>query len=366
MCFRADGRRRSQCRRTSGPLPSRPRNASRGFPRESRGTPSSCSPGGTGGNGSACRGQDCRITTSTASERLRVRDVDILPNEVRFSRSCEVDGDTVEELRHFGNGLRRVIPIGHEDVDESSLASEHPDVTSELDEDGRLIVRVREALAPLFQGHAHDILRLDLDTFDFTALTDVTVLAIVAQPVTTRRRDTEDLRSGPEVRHRFLFYWIDVPGDHTTVHVQPQLPFVDAANAAEANLALPNFAVPRAGGAHDLVRPLDRFPQFRDFAHRAARRLADVEDFLLRNHRRRDTAPPGAKYFVNRLPNRGRTEVFPALAHERFLPCFSDQHVATRGGDRPNHGEALAARRCGGPALEKGPDRVRPDCGEEF
>jgi len=86
---------------------------------------------------------------------------------------------------------------------------------------------------------------LDLDTFDFTALTDVTVLAIVAQPVTTRRRDTEDLRSGRKCDTGFFLLEIDVPGDHTTVHVQPQLPSWTPANASEANLASPILQYPR-------------------------------------------------------------------------------------------------------------------------
>src|SRR3977135_2967351 len=87
-------------------------------------------------------------------DRVRARDVDVLPNEIRFSGSFEIDSDTVEELRHFGNGLRGVVTIGHEDIDESGFPSEHPDVPSELDEDRRLIVRVGKTLTPLLESHA--------------------------------------------------------------------------------------------------------------------------------------------------------------------------------------------------------------------
>src|SRR6266568_1569014 len=84
----------------------------------------------------------------------------------------------------------------------------------------------------------------------------------MAEPVTARRRDAEDLRSG-----------------------QPVLPLVHASNAAEPDLALADFAVPRARGAHDLVRAIDRPPELGDLAHRLARRLPDIEDFRFRNHR---------------------------------------------------------------------------------
>src|SRR5438093_6492742 len=103
----------------------------------------------------------------------------------------------------------------------------------------------------------------------------------MTKPITTGRRDAEDLRSGPIVRHRFLLDRIDVPGDHPSVHVEPEFAFVYAADAAESHLALADLAVPRAGGAHDLVRPFDGPPQLRDFAHRLARRLADAEHFFL-------------------------------------------------------------------------------------
>src|SRR5438477_7558256 len=120
--------------------------------------------------------------------------------------------------------------------------------------------------------------------------------AVAAKPITTGRRDAEDLRSGPIVRHRFLLDRIDVPGDHPSVHVEPELALVHAADATQAHLALADLAVPRAGGAHDLVRPFDGLPQLGHFAHRLARRLADVEHFLLGAHRPRYTARLGAKY----------------------------------------------------------------------
>src|SRR5205807_7193909 len=119
------------------------------------------------------------------------------------------------------------------------------------------------------------------------------------------------------------------------------------------DLAFADFAIPRARGAQDLVRPFDRLPKLRDLAHRLARRLTNVEDFLLRNHRPRYTAPLGAKYFARALPNRRRTEVFPALSQERFLPGFRNQDVPTGSGNLPDHGEALAARRRRGPTLEE-------------
>src|SRR2546426_9733210 len=103
-------------------------------------------------------------------DRVRVRDVDVLPDEVRFSGAFEVHGDAVEELRHLRDRLRCVVAVGHEDIDESSLPSEHSDIPGELDEDRWLIVRVRESLTALLEGHPDDILRLDLDTFDFSTL----------------------------------------------------------------------------------------------------------------------------------------------------------------------------------------------------
>src|SRR5437660_6446106 len=102
--------------------------------------------------------------------RVRVRDVDVLPDKVCFSGAFEVHGDAVEELRHLRDRLRCVVAVGHEDIDEYRLPSEHPDIPGELDEDRWLIVRVRKSLTALLEGHPDDILRLDLDTFDFSTL----------------------------------------------------------------------------------------------------------------------------------------------------------------------------------------------------
>src|SRR6266487_3648234 len=106
----------------------------------------------------------------------------------------------------------------------------------------------------------------------------------MAEPVTARRRDAEDLRSRPPVRDGFLLDWVDVTRDDATVDIQPELPLVHAADPAQPDLPLADLAVPRARGAHDLVRALDRPPELGDLAHRLARRLPDVEDLRLRDH----------------------------------------------------------------------------------
>src|SRR3989454_2419563 len=107
----------------------------------------------------------------------------------------------------------------------------------------------------------------------------------MAKPVTAGRRDAEDLRPGPVVRHGFLFNRVDVARDDPPVHVQPELALVNAANAAQADLALADLAVAGTRRAHDLVRALDRLPELGDFPHRLAWRLPDIEDFRFRNHR---------------------------------------------------------------------------------
>src|SRR2546426_7443784 len=106
----------------------------------------------------------------------------------------------------------------------------------------------------------------------------------MAKPVTSGRCNAKNLRSRPIVRHRFLLDRINVARDDAAIHVEPKLALVHAADPAEADLTFADLAIPRAGGAHDLVRPLNGLPQLRDLAHRPARRLADVEDFLLCNH----------------------------------------------------------------------------------
>src|SRR6267378_3499229 len=111
-------------------------------------------------------------------DRIRIGDVDVLPDEIRLAGSLEVDGDTIEKLWHLRDGFRRIVPVRDEDVDEACLPSEHPDVPGELDEDGRLIVRIRETLASLLQRHADDVLRLDLDALDFASLGDICILAV--------------------------------------------------------------------------------------------------------------------------------------------------------------------------------------------
>src|SRR5437870_10772036 len=160
----------------------------------------------------------------------------------------------------------------------------------------------------------------------------------MAKPVTTRGRDAEDLRSGPVVRHGFLLDRVDVARDHPPVHVKPELALVHAANPAQPNLALADLAVPRARGAHNLVRALDGLPELGDLAHRLARRLPDVEDFRLRNHRCQYTAPLGLKHFASGLPNPGRTERF------RVIDPSASARILHRGPDRPE--KELAAPRC--------------------
>src|SRR2546422_3475116 len=218
-------------------------------------------------------------------DRIRIGDVDVLPDEVRLAGSFEVYRDAVEELRHFGDGLRGVVTVRHEDVQQACLASHHADVSCEFDEDGRLVVGVREALTALLQGHADDVLRFDLDALDLAALGDVSILAISTQPVATCRRDTEDLRSWPIVRHGFLFNRVDVARDDPPVHVQPELALVNAANAAQADLAFADLAVAGTRRAHDLVRAFDGLPELGDLPHRLARRFPGIEEFRCRNHR---------------------------------------------------------------------------------
>src|SRR3990172_3395717 len=121
--------------------------------------------------------------------------------------------------------------------------------------------------------------------------------AVAAEPVTARRRNAEDVGAGAVVRHGLLLDRVYVACDNPTVHVQPQLALVHAANPAQTDLILPDFAVPRARGAHDLVRALDGLPELRDLAHRFAGRFADVEDLLFRNHEQSPYGPFGVKVF---------------------------------------------------------------------
>src|SRR2546428_9625439 len=111
-------------------------------------------------------------------DRICIRDVDVLPDKVRLAGSLEVDRDAVEELRHLRDGLWRIVAVRHEDVQKARLPSHHADVPREFDEDRRLVVGIREALASLFESHADDVLRLDLYALDLAALRDVCILAV--------------------------------------------------------------------------------------------------------------------------------------------------------------------------------------------
>src|SRR3989442_10563594 len=82
----------------------------------------------------------------------------------------------------------------------------------------------------------------------------------MAKPVATRRRDAEDLRPGPVVRHGFLFDGVDMARDDPPVHVQPEFALVHTANPAQADLTFADLAVAGTRRAHDLVRALDRLP----------------------------------------------------------------------------------------------------------
>src|SRR3972149_7294379 len=123
--------------------------------------------------------------------------------------------------------------------------------------------------------------------------------AVAAEPVTARRRDTEDLRSRAIVGHGLLLDRVYVACDNPTVYVEPQLALVHAANPAQTDVILPDFAVPRARRAHDLVRALNGLPELRDLAHRLARRLAHVKDFLFRDHGPTPYGPFRVKVFCS-------------------------------------------------------------------
>src|SRR3990170_9105284 len=123
--------------------------------------------------------------------------------------------------------------------------------------------------------------------------------AVAAEPVTARRRNAEDLRAGAVVRHGLLLDRVYVACDNPTVYVEPQLALVHAANPAQTDLILPDFAIPRARRAHDLVRALNGLPELRDLAHRLARRLAHVKDFLFRDHGPTPYGPFRVKVFCS-------------------------------------------------------------------
>src|SRR2546428_8554557 len=160
----------------------------------------------------------------------------------------------------------------------------------------------------------------------------------MAKPITSGRRDAEDVRSGPVVRHGFLLDRVDVARDYPPVHVEPELALVNASNPAQPDLALADLAIPRARGAHDLARALDGLPELGDLAHRVARRLPDIEDFRHRNHRCQYTAPLGLKHFASGLPNPGRTEGF------RAIDPSASARILQRGPGRAE--KELAAPRC--------------------
>src|SRR5437899_4259343 len=189
----------------------------------------------------------------------------------------------------------------------------------------------------------------------------------VAEPVTPGRRDAEDLRPGPVVRHGFLFDRVHVARDDPAVDVQPELAFVNTANPAQADLTFADLAVAGTRRAHDLVRALDRLPELGDLPHRLARRLPDIEDFRFRNHRLSVHWSYRVKTLCGRLPNAGRTEVFPTLRQERFPPGFLHEDVAAGCRDLADHGEPSPVTN----GLVRVPrehrlDRFRPNRREEF
>src|SRR5438876_6405806 len=150
----------------------------------------------------------------------------------------------------------------------------------------------------------------------------------VAKPVAPRGRNAEDFRPRPVVRDGFLLDRVDVSRDHASVDVQPELAFVDPANPAQADLAFADLAIAGTCRAHDLVRALDRPPELGDLPHRLARRLPNIEDFRFRNHRLSVHWSYRVKTLCGRLPNAGRTEVFPTLRQEGLPPGFRHEDVA--------------------------------------
>ncbi len=108
---------------------------------------------------------------------VSVRDANILPHEGRFAAALEINCDAVQEIRHQTNGVRRIIPVRDEDVDQPRLPRLNPNIMRKLDENRRFIVSIRQSLATITFGHLHHRLRRRIQTLNFEPLTDVIVLA---------------------------------------------------------------------------------------------------------------------------------------------------------------------------------------------
>src|SRR5467141_3824320 len=150
----------------------------------------------------------------------------------------------------------------------------------------------------------------------------------MAEPVAPGRRNAEDLRSGTEVRDRFLLDRINMARDDSTIHVEPELALVDAANPAQTDLVFPDLAISGARGAHDFVGALDGFPEFRDLPHRLPGRFAHVEDFRFRNHRCRYTASIGLKPFAEGYRNPEDLKCSHPLLRRGSFPVFVSKTFA--------------------------------------
>ena len=91
-------------------------------------------------------------------------------------------------------------------------------VSSELDEDCRLVVSVRETLTPMAYSHPSDVFRAMIASLDLSPQADVEVLAIMAQPVTPGCCYREYFRPWHVVDNWLLLYRVHMSRDHLAVN----------------------------------------------------------------------------------------------------------------------------------------------------
>src|SRR2546428_6529409 len=121
----------------------------------------------------------------------------------------------------------------------------------ELHEYSRLIVRIGETLTAMAQSQRRNLGWHHICSLHFPPLAYVEVLAVRAEPVTSRRGYGEYLRARHVMSNGLLLYRINVSGNHFPIDQEVEFAANILPDPTQSNLPLRNVAVASAGCASD-------------------------------------------------------------------------------------------------------------------
>src|SRR5216683_7595931 len=150
-------------------------------------------------------------------DRFSIRDSDVFSHKIRFSVTLEVDRNTIQKIIHHSDRVGSIVAVRDEDVDQSVPPRLNANIVRELHEYRRLIVRVGKTLTTVANSQCRNLRGHHIRPLHFPPLTDVKVLAVRAEPVTSRSCYGENLRAGHVMCDWLLLNRINVSSYHFAV-----------------------------------------------------------------------------------------------------------------------------------------------------